>query len=207
MSTEKRNLIAKSLVNVFFGIIIALFSYGASLIEGDYPIYGLATIFVNVFTYIMIAAILYSVWSTIRVIIITLAQNSHIQKKEYPNLSIAKIMMNKNYKRSIYAKFILTFSLLLILFFRGSIISIGLITFLMIVTIIADESIDYRIKKGFYGNNEYEARQIIEFILNNSDHIDFTDGKGGMKRIITTDDLELINDKIKNTVPVDLKGI
>ncbi len=36
----------------------------------------------------------------------------------------------------------------------------------------------YRISHGLYGTNEYEAREIIQFILNYTDDRDFTDGLG-----------------------------
>jgi hypothetical protein len=40
----------------------------------------------------------------------------------------------------------------------------------------------YRVKKGFYGTNDYEAREITEFIFINAKHIDFNDGDS-VKRI------------------------
>lgn len=42
--------------------------------------------------------------------------------------------------------------------------------------------LDYRIKKGFYGTNDYEAREIIEFIFTNAEYSDFSSG-GGAKKI------------------------
>lgn len=42
--------------------------------------------------------------------------------------------------------------------------------------------LEYRIKKGLYGTNDYEAREIIEFIFTNAEYIDLSGG-GGAKRI------------------------
>jgi hypothetical protein len=39
----------------------------------------------------------------------------------------------------------------------------------------------YRIKKGLYGANDYEARELIEFIFQNVDYIDFNDGNSRKK--------------------------
>ena len=39
----------------------------------------------------------------------------------------------------------------------------------------------YRIKKGFYGNNLHEAKEIILFIENELDDDDFSDGGRGRK--------------------------
>jgi hypothetical protein len=41
--------------------------------------------------------------------------------------------------------------------------------------------LDYRIRKGYYGATEYEAMEIIQFILEHAEDIDFTDGTGTKK--------------------------
>lgn len=43
--------------------------------------------------------------------------------------------------------------------------------------------ITYRIRKGWYGRNEYEAREIIEYILSHADKNDFNDD-GGLKKLM-----------------------
>lgn len=60
--------------------------------------------------------------------------------------------------------------------------------FSMILIIQIDHIlIDYRVKKGIYGNNEFESREIIDFILSHSDKDDFHDG-GIAKKIIPDPD-------------------
>lgn len=39
-------------------------------------------------------------------------------------------------------------------------------------------SLNYRVANGLYGTNEYEAREIIRFVLENADDIDFSGGLG-----------------------------
>jgi hypothetical protein len=38
--------------------------------------------------------------------------------------------------------------------------------------------LEYRLRKGFYGTTEYEAREVIDLILRHSDKSDFSDGEG-----------------------------
>ncbi|MBT0111952.1 hypothetical protein [Vibrio alginolyticus] len=59
--------------------------------------------------------------------------------------------------------------------------------------------ITYRIRKGLYGRNEYEAREIIEYILSHADKDDFND-EGGLKKLM--DEPERGEDKVAE----DLKG-
>ncbi|SIQ02279.1 hypothetical protein [Marinobacterium stanieri] len=68
--------------------------------------------------------------------------------------------------------------------------------FSMILIIQLDHIlIDYRVKKGIYGNNEFESREIIDFILSHSDKDDFHDG-GVAKKIIPEPDeiIEKVNE-------------
>ena len=45
--------------------------------------------------------------------------------------------------------------------------------------------IEHRIRNGWYGKNEFESREIIEFILSHANKDDFNDS-GGLKKIIPT---------------------
>ena len=54
----------------------------------------------------------------------------------------------------------------------------------------------YRINNGWYGKNEFEAREIINFIINHSDTDDFIDGDG-LKKIIPDAQME----EFKNDYP------
>lgn len=43
---------------------------------------------------------------------------------------------------------------------------------------LADVALDYRIRRGLYGTNEYEARQIISFALNHAERSNLSGGLG-----------------------------
>jgi hypothetical protein len=48
--------------------------------------------------------------------------------------------------------------------------------------------IEYRIKNGWYGNNEFETREIINFIISHANKDDFNDS-GGLKKVIPEPEL------------------
>jgi hypothetical protein len=54
---------------------------------------------------------------------------------------------------------------------------------------IDQKLVDYRIRKGWYGKNEFEAKEIINFVLSHSNKDDFNDS-GGLKRIIPLPEIE-----------------
>ncbi|MCI5177820.1 MAG: hypothetical protein D3911_00585 [Candidatus Electrothrix sp. AW3_4] len=64
-----------------------------------------------------------------------------------------------------------------------SIISIVLLA-LLILLIAKELLIAYRIRKGFFGTNRTEARALIEFLIKNSEDIDFTDSNGNLRRAL-----------------------
>jgi hypothetical protein len=51
----------------------------------------------------------------------------------------------------------------------------------------------YRIRKGYYGTNEDEAREIIQFILEHAEDTDFSSGDGP-KKIMPDPEIELQED-------------
>lgn len=131
-------------------------------------------------------------------------------KKEYPKLSIVAIIA---YRRSI--QLIRSNVILLILMitymttvhfreeFHSPIVSLMLLLFFITVN-IREWIFHYRLGKGIYGSTERESREIIQFMLNNSETIDFTD-KGTPKKIMSKEDLEeiklAINEVLHPVVP------
>lgn len=53
--------------------------------------------------------------------------------------------------------------------------------------------IEYRVRRGWYGKNEFESREIIRFILAHADKNDFND-QGGLKKVIPSPSLEDLSD-------------
>jgi hypothetical protein len=74
-----------------------------------------------------------------------------------------------------------------------STINYGVVLFVVVLAGILytnRELLVYRIRKGYYGTTEEEARDIIEFILDHSDDTDFTDGSG-IKKLMPDPEVEL----------------
>ncbi|HEY0602148.1 MAG TPA: hypothetical protein VGD58_04510, partial [Herpetosiphonaceae bacterium] len=120
-------------------------------------------------------------------------------KKTYPSVSIINIMLQRKEKSSELIEASLLLSALGLLFVSAR--QAGLIVLLVLILfIIRINIIKFRIRKGYYGTNEYEAREIIQFILDNSQSIDFTDD-GTPKRIVTPEDLEHLQERINEHAP------
>jgi amino acid permease len=67
---------------------------------------------------------------------------------------------------------------------------------LLLLCIHADQQlIEYRIKKGWYGKNEYETKEIINFIISHSNKNDFNDS-GGLKRVIPLPEVDSEPEKV-----------
>ncbi|MFT6910312.1 MAG: hypothetical protein ACJAS1_007040 [Oleiphilaceae bacterium] len=58
------------------------------------------------------------------------------------------------------------------------------VSLLLLCIQIDHKLIEYRVNKGWYGKNEFETLEIIEFIIAHSDKNDFNDS-GGLKKVIT----------------------
>lgn len=69
-----------------------------------------------------------------------------------------------------------------------------IISALILALFINQKILEYRISKGLYGSNEYEAREILRFILSHTDKSNFSDGQG-LKEILPTPELESSTDK------------
>ena len=137
-------------------------------------------------------------------------KNKNFQLSKYPKLSIVGIFANKLETKNIYTAYVLlittaAYSILGILwekfelniyFMLGGLIYASLLylnTFL----------VKFRIKKGFYGGNEFEAREIINFIEENSENIDFGDGDSP-KKLFNEEDLKEMEEstiKLNNDLP------
>lgn len=59
---------------------------------------------------------------------------------------------------------------------------LSIVCLLLLVLLINHKALDYRIRQGLYGTNEYEARELIHYILRNSDKEIFYDG-GGQRQL------------------------
>lgn len=129
-------------------------------------------------------------------------------KEKYPSLSIVGIILDRKQRsssRSITALSIAFFGLFIYDLYTPNIVNFITLVFilaLLVLRVIHIFMFEYRIRKGYYGRNEYEAREIIQFILDHSSDIDFTDS-GKPKQIITEQDLEQIKLSLKQGLVAD----
>ena len=127
-------------------------------------------------------------------------------KKDYPQLSIIGIMRQRKDSQkfqTIYLLLIVTIIYILASkFFNFVICNIFLGFLLGSILLIVLESLifNYRINRGWYGSNESEAREIINFILKNSEDVDFTDGDSP-KSIIKSEDIQQVIEELGIQIP------
>ena len=77
------------------------------------------------------------------------------------------------------------FATLIYVFELWAIADLGWAPALLMVLIVLKEGVlEFRIKNGLFGSNAYEARPMINFLLENAVDIDFTDGSGKPKRAL-----------------------
>ncbi|WP_417915461.1 hypothetical protein [Candidatus Electronema sp. JM] len=77
--------------------------------------------------------------------------------------------------------------------------SIFLLIFLSIL-ITKELLIEYRIKRGLFGTNRTEARELIDFIIKNSDNLDFTDSNGNLRRALLPEAKDAVEERISGTL-------
>ncbi|MGX9726057.1 MAG: hypothetical protein ACTFAK_01680 [Candidatus Electronema sp. VV] len=79
---------------------------------------------------------------------------------------------------------------------RASLMSI---VFLIILT-VKELLTKYRIRKGLFGTNRAEARELIDFIIKNSDNLDFTDSNGNLRRALLPEEKDAVEEHIPGTL-------
>jgi len=111
-------------------------------------------------------------------------RNNAVKEANDFNLTIAEMLFTTKAKHSLIAY---TFVAVAVFVHIGlssltsQPTSNGLLLFLAIffaLIHINQKILEFRIEKGFYGKNEYEAREMVSFLLNHSDKTDFSDGDG-----------------------------
>lgn len=99
-------------------------------------------------------------------------------------LAVVELLAEYKSKRNTIASFLLLISVSVYVILSSKLgyeINIGIISivwFLLLALYVNQKALTYRIRKGFYGTNEYEAREIIQYILRNSDEEDYFDSNG-----------------------------
>lgn len=123
-------------------------------------------------------------------------RNNAVKEASDFNLTIAEMLFTTKAKQSLIAY---TFVAVAVFVHIGlssltsQSTSNGLLLFLAIffaLIHINQKILEFRIEKGFYGKNEYEAREMVSFLLNHSSKTDFSDGDGLKKLFPKVNDSE-----------------
>jgi hypothetical protein len=109
--------------------------------------------------------------------------------------TIVGIMLLEKLKRTTKLQFTLVLCLILNLMLsflpeiRFSYFLFALVSLLLFCIHVDQQLIEYRIRKGWYGKNEYEAKEIIDFIISHSNKDDFN-SSGGLKRVVPLPEID-----------------
>lgn len=133
------------------------------------------------------------------------SETSQQRAKEAP---ISVTYLNQVRERDVRARTILMIStvVLLVLTYAFDVAAISNAIFvplvLYLLLLLRDVVLQYRITHGLFGSNEYEAHALIEFLLENADKTDFTDGTGKLKPIFLPENLRVDSAPAKEGVGV-----
>ncbi len=118
-------------------------------------------------------------------------------KNTYISLIFFRSKKNDNQKIKYY---LLYFAILFIIFqYTFEIFNYKLfflIFFLVSFLVIKEQLLEYRISKGLFGTNPTEARDLIDFIIKNSDNLDFTDSNGNLRRALLPEAKDAVEEHI-----------
>jgi hypothetical protein len=123
-------------------------------------------------------------------------QQSKVKEKrlsiEYIHFLIAKSKKNKSIILiSICILFVVNFIYQIVLLH-----AIFILSFLLLFISAKEKLIEYRIRKGLFGTNRTEARELIDFIIKNSDNLDFTDSNGNLRRALLPEAADAAEERI-----------
>jgi len=143
----------------------------------------------------------------------SLLTKSFRKRVKHPNKSISYILNWQMTKKTLLTSILLLVTVLVLFFVLPAFIQLSsnaqstmyqgyIFIFALIILInLRDSLMRYRIRKGYFGDNEYESRILIQFVLDNQKSIDFTDGGKG-KKIISEEDLKSLEDLVPDISPV-----
>lgn len=123
-------------------------------------------------------------------VLIASSEDKNKKAKEFA-ISITYLinLKRKNIKIKVFLWISIFTFILLNFYFSDSellIFSIILASTLFLIS-IKELIVEFRIKKGWFGTNKVEAKALIDFLIANSDEIDFTDNDGKLKRSLFPD--------------------
>ncbi len=127
-------------------------------------------------------------------------QQSNVKEKrlsiEYSHFLITK-------SKKIKSIILISICILFIVNFINQIVllhAIFILSFLLLFISAKEKLIEYRIRKGLFGTNRTEARELIDFIIKNSDNLDFTDSNGNLRRALLPEAKDAAEERIPGTL-------
>ena len=144
----------------------------------------------------LIKKVIEKFFSTIEMVIIG-------NSKEVKFISLIFLRFNKkNYRiiKLLFPIFLATTLVMSSKYEKYSII-IFLTLFIFLLSLyIKEQLLEYRISKGLFGTNYTEARELIDFIIKNSDNLDLTDSNGNLRRALLPEAKDAAEELIPGTL-------
>lgn len=136
-----------------------------------------------------------SAFSVVETLAKQIADSDESAKDRKANTIVGVMLLEKAKKGTIQQAILILAIVahLFIVWFTASDISqfvLLFLTVLLLAVFLDQKLIEFRIRKGWYGSNEFETRELIEFITLHSNKDDFNDGNGA-KRIIPNPEVDL----------------
>jgi len=122
--------------------------------------------------------------------------------EERKSKTIVGLMLGEKLKKSANSQlFLITALLINIILSLLSDVPINTLVIVVAIGLLAihidHKLIEHRLKNGWYGKNEFETREIIEFIVSHANKDDFND-KGGLKKVIPLPELNSTKEHASN---------
>ncbi|MEN3331478.1 MAG: hypothetical protein V7641_843 [Blastocatellia bacterium] len=185
---KQEDFTRKSTINVTISIIVALFGLVFALFvmykdvefQKQYN-WKLIAVLSSIGFIILALMALY----TPRLLKLNPKTESQTEKKEVGlRATVVGLLVDDKQKSffTIYISLLIGFLIYLVsIYFAGQAISIGTLSLLaafLLALFLNQYLLKYRLKYGYFGTTEHEAREIIDLILKHSDKSDFSDGDG-----------------------------
>ncbi len=125
--------------------------------------------------------------------------NSHIDISSAYTLRVGK-KIDKLKEMSLTISIYYLFSHLL---FQNNEVLLALSSILFIYFFVLSTKgflVEYRVQTGLFGTNRTEARELIDFIIKNSDNLDFTDSNGNLRRALLPEAKDAAEERIPGTL-------
>ncbi len=129
-----------------------------------------------------------------------LSKTNFSQEEKSTSISVVSLLAIKRSKNNLISLMVLLFTLIIheiVIYFSDDVlVNIPLMLLVVLIVAIAIEEyiLSYRVKKGYFGTNTEEAKEIINFMLKNAQNNDQFNGPDGKIRIFD----EILNSNVES---------